>query len=98
VIAADPHAVLLTPAHQYPTGVTLSPERRQQLVDRALRHDRLLIEDDYDAEFRYERSPLGALQALAPDRVVHAGTLSKTLVPDLRLGWLVLPSGWSSRW
>jgi GntR family transcriptional regulator/MocR family aminotransferase len=91
VIAADPDAVLLTPAHQYPMGVTLSPERRQQLVDWALRHDRLLIEDDYDAEFRYERSPLGALQALAPDRVVYAGTLSKTLVPGLRLGWLVLP-------
>jgi GntR family transcriptional regulator / MocR family aminotransferase len=91
IVAADPDAVLLTPAHQYPMGVTLSVERREQLVAWARRRRRLLVEDDYDAEFRYERSPLGALQALAPDRVVYAGTLSKTLVPGLRLAWLVLP-------
>lgn len=92
LIAADPDAVVLTPAHQYPMGVALSPERRQQLVAWAQRHDRVLIEDDYDAEFRYERTPLGALQALAPESVVYAGTLSKTLAPGLRLAWLVLPS------
>ncbi len=92
VIAADPDAVLLTPAHQYPVGVTLSPERRAELVAWAERRDRLLVEDDYDAEFRYERKPLGALQALAPDRVIYAGTLSKTLAPGLRLAWLVLPA------
>ena len=91
LVAADPDVVVLTPAHQFPMGVTLSGDRRRELVAWAVHHDRLLIEDDYDAEFRYEPSPPGALQALAPDHVVYAGTLSKTLVPGLRLGWLVLP-------
>ena len=83
--------VLATPAHQCPTGVVLSPERRGALV-RWARDDRLVIEDDYDAEFRYDRAPLGALQGLAPDRVVYLGTVSKTLAPGLRLGWLVPPA------
>lgn len=91
VVAADPDAVLVTPAHQYPTGVVLSPNRRRELVAWAQRHGRLVIEDDYDAEFRYERTPLGALQGFDPDRVAYAGTLSKTLAPGLRLAWLVLP-------
>jgi len=91
VVAADPDAVVLTPAHQYPVGVALSAERRQQLVAWAQQRGRLLVEDDYDAEFRYERRPLGALQAVAPDQVVYAGTLSKTLAPGLRLAWLVVP-------
>jgi GntR family transcriptional regulator/MocR family aminotransferase len=91
VIAADPDAVLLTPAHQYPMGAELSADRRQDLVAWARSRDRLLVEDDYDAEFRYERTPPGVLQALAPDHVAYAGTLSKTLVPGLRLAWLVLP-------
>ena len=51
----------------------------------------LVIEDDYDAEYRYDRTPVGALQGLAPDHVVYAGSVSKTLAPGIRLGWLVLP-------
>ena len=84
-------AVLTTPAHQCPTGVVLSPGRRAALIEWA-RAGGLVIEDDYDAEFRYDRAPLGALQGLAPDRVVYLGTASKTLAPGLRLGWLVLPA------
>jgi GntR family transcriptional regulator/MocR family aminotransferase len=91
LVAADPDVVVLTPAHQFPTGVTLAGDRRRELVAWAHHHDRLLVEDDYDAEFRYEPSPPGALQPLAPDHVAYAGTLSKTLAPGLRLGWLVLP-------
>jgi GntR family transcriptional regulator / MocR family aminotransferase len=83
--------VLSTPAHQCPTGVVLSPERRGELL-RWARSGGLVIEDDYDAEFRYDRAPLGALQGLAPDRVVYLGTTSKTLAPGLRLGWLVVPA------
>jgi GntR family transcriptional regulator/MocR family aminotransferase len=82
--------VLTTPAHQCPTGVVLSPGRRAALIEWA-HAGGLVIEDDYDAEFRYDRAPLGALQGLAPDRVVYMGTASKTLAPGLRLGWLVLP-------
>jgi GntR family transcriptional regulator/MocR family aminotransferase len=84
--------VLSTPAHQCPTGVVLSPQRRGELL-RWARNGGLVIEDDYDAEFRYDRAPLGALQGLAPDRVVYLGTTSKTLAPGLRLGWLVVPAG-----
>ncbi|HEY5251287.1 MAG TPA: PLP-dependent aminotransferase family protein, partial [Acidimicrobiales bacterium] len=87
-------AVLLTPAHQYPTGATLSARRRAEWIDWARQHDGLLIEDDYDGEFRYDRQPVGALAALDPDRVIYAGTTSKTLAPGLRLGWLVLPDRW----
>jgi len=83
--------VLSTPAHQCPTGVVLSPRRRGELL-RWARDGGLVIEDDYDAEFRYDRAPLGALQGLAPDRVVYLGTTSKTLAPGLRLGWLVVPA------
>jgi len=90
VQALSAPAVLTTPAHQCPTGVVLSPARRAALVDWA-RAGGLVIEDDYDAEFRYDRAPLGALQGLAPDCVVYLGTASKTLAPGLRLGWLVLP-------
>ncbi len=84
-------AVLVTPAHQSPTGVGLVPSRRAALLAAAAETGALLIEDDYDAEFRYDRAPLGAMQGLAPDRVVYMGSVSKTLAPALRLGWLVLP-------
>ena len=84
-------AALVTPAHQSPTGVALAPERRAQMLAWAGDGGPYVIEDDYDAEFRYDRAPLGAMQGLAPDRVVYTGTISKTLAPALRVGWLVLP-------
>ncbi|MET7436144.1 PLP-dependent aminotransferase family protein, partial [Streptomyces flaveolus] len=88
---AGTRAVLLTPAHQFPMGLPLDPERRAAVVDWARRRDGLILEDDYDGEFRYDRLPVGALQGLDPDHVVHLGTVSKSLAPGLRLGWLVLP-------
>src|SRR5215471_5848055 len=84
-------AVVLTPAHQWPTGVVLAPERRLALVEWATRTNAVIIEDDYDAEFRYDREPVGALQGLAPDLVVALGTVSKSLAPVLRLGWIASP-------
>jgi len=83
--------VLVTAAHQFPTGAVTSAETRAALVAWAARRNGLVIEDDYDAEFRYDREPIGAMQGLAPDRVAYAGTASKTLAPGLRLGWLILP-------
>jgi GntR family transcriptional regulator/MocR family aminotransferase len=85
-------AVVLTPAHQAPTGVVLAPERRHALFEWAAERDAIIIEDDYDAEFRYDREPVGALQGLAPDRVVATSSVSKTLGPTLRLGWIVCPA------
>jgi GntR family transcriptional regulator / MocR family aminotransferase len=90
--AADLRAVAVTPAHQFPTGAVLAPERRTALLDWAVARDAVVIEDDYDAEYRYDRSPVGALQGLAPDRVVYGGSISKTMAPGLRLGWLVAPA------
>jgi GntR family transcriptional regulator / MocR family aminotransferase len=88
----DADAVVVTPAHQFPTGSVLSGERRRQLLDWACAvENRLIIEDDYDSEFRYDREPVRCLQALDPYRVVQLGSVSKTLAPALRLGWLVLP-------
>jgi GntR family transcriptional regulator/MocR family aminotransferase len=89
--ASDADAVVVTGAHQYPTGGVLPPDRRSALVAWAERHGGTIIEDDYDAEFRYDREPIGAIQGLAPERVVHAGSASKILAPGLRLGWLVTP-------
>ncbi len=89
--ATDARAVILTPTHQFPTGTALAPERRQALVAWATDRDATIIEDDYDAEFRYDRAPVGALQGLAPDRVALIGTVSKSLAPALRLGWVVCP-------
>jgi GntR family transcriptional regulator/MocR family aminotransferase len=88
----DTGAVLVTPAHQYPTGAVLAPERRAALLDWATQRRAIVIEDDYDAEYRYDREPIGALQGLAPDRVVYVGTASKVLAPALRLAWLVVPA------
>ena len=84
-------AVVVTPAHQYPTGGTLHPDRRHALAEWARTAGGLVIEDDYDGEFRYDRQPVGALQGMAPGRVAYVGTASKTLGPALRLGWMVLP-------
>ena len=84
-------AVVLTPAHQFPTGAVLSPARRAALVAWATATGSLVLEDDYDAEYRYDREPIGALQGLAPEQVLYAGSASKTLAPGLRLGWLVVP-------
>ena len=84
-------AAAVAPAHQYPTGAVLSPDRRQQLVRWAQDGDRLIVEDDYDAEYRYDRQPIGCLQGLAPDHVAYVGSTSKTLSPALRLGWVVVP-------
>jgi GntR family transcriptional regulator / MocR family aminotransferase len=83
--------VLVTPAHQSPTGVALAAERRTALLEWAGSDGGVVVEDDYDAEYRYDRPPLAAMQGLAPDRVVYMGTVSKTLAPALRLGWMVLP-------
>lgn len=84
-------AVFLTPSHQYPTGVPLHPSRRQTLCAWARSTGGLIVEDDYDGEYRYDRQPIGALQGIAPDQVVYCGTASKTLAPALRLAWMVLP-------
>jgi GntR family transcriptional regulator/MocR family aminotransferase len=96
----DPHtlagldldAVAVTPAHQFPTGAVLAPARRAALTAWARERGALILEDDYDAEFRYDRHPIGSLQGLAPDLVLYGGSTAKTLAPALRLGWLVLPS------
>ncbi|BBX33256.1 GntR family transcriptional regulator [Mycolicibacterium mageritense DSM 44476 = CIP 104973] len=88
---AEVGGVLLTPSHQFPTGVSLHPDRRAAVVDWARRTGGVIVEDDYDGEFRYDRSPVGALHGVDPDHVVYLGTASKSLAPGLRLGWLVLP-------
>ena len=87
----DADALVLTPSHQWPTGAVLSAERRAAVLRWARGRGALVIEDDYDAEYRYDRAPIGAMQGLAPELVAYAGTASKTLAPGLRLGWLVLP-------
>ena len=83
--------MLLTPAHQFPTGVVLAPQRRRDLLDWAAGTDALIVEDDYDAEYRYDRAPVPALHASAPGLVAYAGSTSKTLAPGMRLGWLIPP-------
>jgi GntR family transcriptional regulator/MocR family aminotransferase len=90
--ASDVDAVVLTPAHQYPTGVVMTPERRDELVAWARARNALIVEDDYDVEYRFDRDPVASLQGLAPDVVAFIGTASKTLAPALRLAWMVLPS------
>jgi GntR family transcriptional regulator/MocR family aminotransferase len=89
--SAGAHAVLVTPAHQSPTGVVLSASRRVELVEWAGRRGGWIIEDDYDSEFRYDRQPIGAVQGLAPDRVVLIGSASKTHAPGVRVAWMAVP-------
>ena len=88
----DADAVLVTPAHQSPTGVVMGPDRRTALLGWAGEREAFVIEDDYDAEHRYDRDPVGALQGHAPERVIYGGTASKTLAPALRLGWVAVPA------
>jgi GntR family transcriptional regulator/MocR family aminotransferase len=83
--------LILTPSHQWPTGGVLSPQARAAVLAWAQRTGALVLEDDYDAEYRYDRAPVGAMQGLDRDRVAYAGTASKTLAPGFRLGWLILP-------
>lgn len=89
--ASMPSAIVLTPAHQAPLGSTLATDRRTEFLRLAAEYDTYVIEDDYDGEFRYDRQPIGALQGLVPERVIYAGSASKSLAPGLRLGWLALP-------
>jgi GntR family transcriptional regulator/MocR family aminotransferase len=91
LVASAAQAAFVTPSHQFPIGGVLSADRRHRLVRWLRDRDGFALEDDYDAEFRYDQAPVGALQGLAPDRVIYAGTASKTLAPALRLGWLVVP-------
>ncbi len=97
--AAGPplRAVVVTAAHQFPTGVVLSPARRRALLAWADAVDGVVLEDDYDAEFRYDRAPVAALQGMRPDRVVLVGSVSKTMSPAMRLGWRVAPARWAPR-
>jgi GntR family transcriptional regulator/MocR family aminotransferase len=91
--ASGADVVVVTPAHQAPTGVVLTADRRHALADWARRSGGFIIEDDYDSEFRYDKEPVGALQGLAPDRVFLIGTASKALAPAVRLGWVLAPAG-----
>ncbi|MET9355809.1 PLP-dependent aminotransferase family protein [Streptomyces sp. NPDC006617] len=89
--ASGVRAVVTTPAHQFPTGIAYSARRRGELLDWARSVDGLVLEDDYDGDFRYDRAPVGALQGLDPERVAYTGSVSKSLAPGLRLGWLLVP-------
>jgi len=84
-------AAILTPAHQHPIGATLTDERRAAFVAWARRHGGYLIEDDYDGEFRYDKRPVGAVQAINPKHIAYAGSTSKALAPGVRIGWLIVP-------
>ena len=94
--ASPARAVVVTPAHQWPTGVVLGPARRRELIEWATRRDGYVIEDDYDAEFRYDRDPVGSLQGLNPGRVFALGTVSKSLAPALRIGWVLAPDSFAA--
>ena len=90
--ASGAEAVVVTPAHQFPTGAVLAPDRRSALLEWAEQGDRLIIEDDYDSELRFDGVAVGSLQGLAPERVLYIGSASKRLAPGVRLGWMLLPS------
>lgn len=84
--------MVTTPAHQFPSGIAYSARRRAELLDWARDMDGLVVEDDYDGDFRYDRAPVGALQGLDPEHVAYTGSVSKSLAPGLRLGWLLVPA------
>ena len=90
--ASGCEVVVVTPSHQFPTGAVMSSERRAALLEWAEDEDALIVEDDYDSELRYDRVPVGALQGLAPERVLQLGSLSKRLAPGVRIGWMLSPS------
>jgi GntR family transcriptional regulator/MocR family aminotransferase len=90
--ASGADAVILTPSHQWPTGAVLAPRNRAEILEWAAARDAIVIEDDYDAEYRYDRTAIGAMQGLDPEQVVYAGSASKTLAPGLRIGWFLLPA------
>ncbi len=92
LVRRDAGAVVVTSAHQFPTGAVLSPARRAELIEWAEREERLIVEDDFDAEYRYDRMAVGALQGLAPERVLYIGSSSKRLAPGMRLGWMLMPA------
>lgn len=92
LVRSGVRAVVTTPAHQFPTGVAYSAARRSRLLEWAREVDGLVVEDDYDGDFRYDRAPVGALQGLDPERVAYTGSVSKSLAPGLRLGWLIAPA------
>ncbi|MFD8687606.1 PLP-dependent aminotransferase family protein [Streptomyces sp. NPDC059651] len=92
LISSGVRAVVTTPAHQFPTGIAYSAARRSRLLDWARECDGLIVEDDYDGDFRYDRAPVGALQGLDPEHVAYTGSVSKSLAPGLRLGWLLAPA------
>ncbi|GAA4337154.1 PLP-dependent aminotransferase family protein [Streptomyces venetus] len=93
--ASGVRAVVTTPAHQFPTGIAYSARRRADLLDWARDVGGIVLEDDYDGDFRYDRAPVGALQGLDPDHVAYTGSVSKSLAPGLRLGWLLVPESWA---
>ncbi|MBK5232853.1 MAG: PLP-dependent aminotransferase family protein [Thermoleophilia bacterium] len=92
VIERDVDAVVATPAHQFPTGAVMAPERRSQLAEWAASNGKILIEDDYDSAYRYDRDPVGTIQGLAPESCIQIGSVSKLLAPALRMGWMIIPS------
>jgi GntR family transcriptional regulator / MocR family aminotransferase len=96
LLDSDAEAVIVTPAHQFPLGAILGPERRRELAAWARQREALIIENDYAAEFRYDGPPIGAVQGLAPEHTVYMGTTSKTLAPAVRLGWIAAPAGVTS--
>ncbi|MET8508840.1 PLP-dependent aminotransferase family protein [Streptomyces sp. NPDC004787] len=89
--ASGVRAVVVTPSHQFPSGIAYGARRRAELLDWARTVDGFVLEDDYDGDFRYDRAPVGALQGLDPERVAYAGSVSKSLAPGLRLGWMLVP-------
>ncbi|MFF9075910.1 PLP-dependent aminotransferase family protein [Streptomyces sp. NPDC014735] len=92
LVRSGVRAVVTTPAHQFPTGIAYSAAGRGRLLDWARAMGGLIVEDDYDGDFRYDRAPVGALQGLDPEHVAYTGSVSKSLAPGLRLGWLIAPA------